>query len=131
MKNSNISLVENGRAKYAFTQVEKLLSSYPNKQSDITSYIKRLPVMIKTNGLGQALAFYYSKEKEHKAIYRAIAGWFSNENNYSLITFQGEFIEEITVMNRDTYRFVTNEVIALLNWMRRFADGYKNGRDGS
>lgn len=128
---SNINIIENGRAKYAFEAVDELMKKNSRHQSEVRSYIKRLPVMIQTNGLGQALAFYYSKQGIHKEIYIKLGEWFSNKENYSLIMLEKELIEEITNMNRDTYRFVTNEVIELLNWMRRFADGYIDREDGS
>lgn len=128
---SIVNIIENGRAKFAFEAVNQLMEKNARNQSEVRSYIKRLPVMIQTNGLGQALAFYYSKRGIHKDIYLQLGKWFSDSEKYSLIKLEKELIEEITNMNRDTYRFVTNEVIELLNWMRRFADGYGNREDGS
>lgn len=128
-KQSNINIMENGRAKFAYEAVKDLMENSRNKQSEIRSYIKRLPIMIQTNGLGQALAFYYSKGGQHGEIYKKISAWFSDNDKYSLLTINDELIEAIVKMDRATYRFVTNEVMELLNWMRRFADGYRSGEE--
>lgn len=126
-KQSNINIMENGRAKFAYEAVKDLMENKHINQSEVRSYIKRLPIMIQTNGLGQALAFYYSKSGTYKEIYRKIAVWFSDSKSHSLLKIENELIEEVVNMDRATYRFATNEVIELLNWMRRFADGYISG----
>lgn len=124
MAKQSIDLVESGRAKFAYDAVEYLMKEHNATQEEVRSYIKRLPLMIQTNGLGQALAFYYSKEKEHRDIYNQIAKWFSPTEKHTFITIDEELIYAISQMNRRTYRVVTAEVIELLNWMRRFADGF-------
>ncbi|PWA13085.1 type III-B CRISPR module-associated protein Cmr5 [Pueribacillus theae] len=131
MVNQSIHLVESGRAKFAYDMVKQLMKNNNSKKEEVRSYIKRLPLMIQTNGLGQALAFYYSKEKEHQDIYKVISTWFSPKEKHTFITIDEELIYAITKMNRSTYRMITNEVIELLIWMRRFADGYMKRSGGS
>ena len=48
--------IENGRAAYAYNAVDEFIQKHPDKKENYRSYIKRLPSIIQTNGLGQALA---------------------------------------------------------------------------
>lgn len=131
MAKQSIDLVESGRAKYAYDAVEKVMRKNSANIDEVRSYIKRLPIMIQTNGLGQALAFYYSKGEGHLDIYNIIATWFSPTEKHTFITIDEELIYAISKMDRSTYRVVTTEVMELLNWMRRFADGIVKRSGGS
>lgn len=118
--------IENGRAKYAFEEVEKFV-----KQGEGTnayrSYVKKLPSMIQVNGLGQTLAFCYAKGDQYKEIYKQIEGWIRYKRPELLKRYSDdppkEFIHIVVSMNSNDYRMISNEVLALLDWMRRFADG--------
>ena len=52
--------IENDRAAYAYDLVANFVQqSSPDSQKEYRAYVKKLPAMIKTNGLGQTLAFYW------------------------------------------------------------------------
>jgi CRISPR-associated protein Cmr5 len=54
--------IEQGRATYAFKVVQEVSDNEPKKlKENYKSVAKKLPVLIKTNGLGQTLAFVKSK----------------------------------------------------------------------
>ena len=113
------------------------------KDDNYKSYVKKIPMMILNNGLGATLAFIYSKrKKENKQ--KIKAGEKSNPKNaYDLIYIQidkwlkkrnikksdEELIKWIINQNSQEYRAVTNEVLALFNWLKRFADGMIEGDD--
>jgi len=119
--------IENGRARYAFTAVNQHIQNKNVDSSNYKSYIKKIPAMIQVNGLGQTMAFCLAKKKEYKAIYDQIENWIRMNNSELIKKYEPEnrkeFIDVLVSMNSSDYRIVTTETMALLNWMRRFADG--------
>jgi len=118
--------IENGRAKYAYETVEKFVNANKGLK-EYRSYVKKLPSMIQVNGLGQTLAFCYAKGDQYRDLYQQIAGWVNEKQpdllkRYSQNT-KMEFVQTVVSMNSNDYRIISNEVLALLDWMRRFADG--------
>jgi len=129
MKN-NIRMIEQGRAAFAYKKAKEGLSKSKDKDMYV-SYVKKIPMLIKANGLGQTLAFMKSKGKEYNDIYNQIDEWLSQEQNaYLLADAKGDDLtEKIISMDSVIYRQVTTEILAFLNWLRRFAEGIeKNGK---
>lgn len=122
--------IEQGRAKYAFDAVKEINDEESKKlKESYKSVSKKLPVLIKTNGLGQTLAFVKSKHAKqdkpkngYDKLYKQIGDWLRNESANQSVP-SGELVEQIIQLNSSTYRQVTVETLALLNWMRRFVDG--------
>lgn len=129
-ENTSRTTLEQGRAAFAYdaaVEGEKL-----SKNTEYKAYVKKLPMYIKTNGLGAAISFAFAKGSKNgvadkgKAwglIYSQIEDWL--KNNWELSEFnQGErLMENLLKMESSEYRATTIEVLALLNWMRRFAEG--------
>ena len=66
---STIRTLENGRASVAYKFAEEGKSvpeGYEYKDTEYKSYVKKMSVLIKTNGLGQTLAFIKSKRKKEE-----------------------------------------------------------------
>lgn len=129
MSNTQISMqqIEGGRASFAFQEVNQSTTALNNKDKVklYSSYLKRLPSMIQVNGLGQAIAFYYSKKNkgnEYELIYQSIGKWLQG-NPVNMLDTNKELVKAIVELNSEEYRRVTVEVLALLNWMRKFATG--------
>ncbi|WP_270165789.1 type III-B CRISPR module-associated protein Cmr5 [Paenibacillus sp. SYP-B4298] len=123
--------IEGGRASFAFQQTKSAVNEL-KKLDDIklySSYLKRLPSMIQVNGLGQAMAFYYSKQKKdgkgkpYMLIYRTIHEWLLKKHPEII---RNELIESVVDLSSESYRMVTTETMALLGWMQRFATGMSN-----
>ncbi|WP_286886066.1 type III-B CRISPR module-associated protein Cmr5 [Aneurinibacillus sp. UBA3580] len=133
--------IEQGRADYAFQcakegyTIKKGATLDGVKYSDTMykSYVKKIPSLIKTNGLGATLAFVFSKAASNKQVqkkgknaydllYKQIHAWLV-ETNPELFSKNGNLVEEIVLINSSEYRTVTMEVLALLTWVRRFAEG--------
>lgn len=115
--------IEQGRAKYAFEAVNGI--SQTNKKELKESYkpaAKKLPVLIKTNGLGQTLAFIKERNQGYDKLYDQIGNWLQTEDAKRLVP-QGELVEQVIQLQSPVYRQVTVETLALLNWIRRFVDG--------
>ena len=115
--------IEQGRAKYAFEAVNGI--SQTNKKKLKESYkpaAKKLPVLIKTNGLGQTLAFIKERNQGYDKLYDQIGNWLQTEDAKRLVP-QGELVDQVIQLQSPVYRQVTVETLALLNWIRRFVDG--------
>lgn len=124
-----INGIEQGRADFAYQCALK--GSRCAKPKEYKSYVKKAPMMIKTNGLGATLAFILSKSSEGNTwslVYQQIDEWLKrNENTYLLSNKTGDLAGIIIQLESGQYRAVTNEVLALFNWLRRFAEGLIEG----
>ena len=128
---TTLKTIEQGRATFAFKVVQGVSDSL---KKEYKSTAKKLPVLIKTNGLGQTLAFLKSKggkiDKKtgkktinaHDKLYEHIGTWLQTEDVKGLVD-AGELVEQVINLESHAYRQVTVETLALLNWMRRFVDG--------
>ena len=127
---TNITGIEQGRANFAYECAEK--GSKINKKKEYKAYAKKIPMMIKTNGLGATFAFVKSKintDKNkpgyaYKLIYEHTAGWLKKDDK-KLIDLSGgnDLVGQIVKLNSPEYRALTIEVLAFFNWLRRFAEG--------
>lgn len=152
---TNRTTLEQGRAAFAYTCAEEANSCYTDKKSlksyrddwyksgNYSSYVKKLPMLIKTNGLGAALAFIRSKGAKPKSVdnvmrgpgheknpknaydlvYEQIGRWIKEEKFYMLNpnTRNEDFTKQVLNMGSSDYRALSVEVLALLNWMKRFS----------
>ena len=137
--------IEQGRATapYKYAEAGKELGRGPktkdgNKVEDSAeakeykSYTRKIPMMIKTNGLGSALAFVKSKQKKeaYKKIYDQLSEWLMQECITTAFLFNrkdAELVEEVIKLPSHEYRAVTMETLALMTWLRRFAEGLIQG----
>ncbi|NLO98312.1 MAG: type III-B CRISPR module-associated protein Cmr5, partial [Peptococcaceae bacterium] len=73
-----------------------------------------------------AFAFVKSKNKEkaYELIYKQTEEWLKESG---CLSGQEELIEQIIKKNSTDYRYLTNEVLALFNWLRRFSEGLIKG----
>jgi len=128
MKRSSLKETELERARFAYSKVECIKDKTFAKE--FKSYVKKLPSMIQTNGLAPAVAFIFSKKNSkeaYKYIYELFDEWlgknFKKDNN-------SELMEWVIDQPVETYRAVTFELIALLSWLKRFAEGMIEGDKG-
>lgn len=121
--------VEGGRAAFAFAQVKQHLGQMTDTdKKEFRSYIKRMPSMIQVNGLAQTLAFYFAKQDNMGKVYSVLDEW-AKQSLTSVQPARGssEFVEWVVTLPSTQYKIVAVEVMALLNWMCRFADGLIKG----
>jgi len=127
--------IEQGRAEFAF----KCAEEGKEHGTKYKSQINKIPMMIKTNGLGATLAFIYSKKDKKKEgpvfklIGRQIKDWINLHDKYKyyfgdekLKDFE-HLVEKVVEINSPQYRALTVEILALFNWLRRFAEGMIEG----
>ena len=148
-KETIITKLEKGRAEFAYNcalEGKKILTKSQideewYEDNNYKSYVKRLPSMILTNGLGQTLAFIVSKRKKEKdnkkpgteqnpknaydLIYRQLTNYLKSNSSVRINMPQdkNELVEWVISLDSDKYRYVTEEVLAFLNWLKKFAEG--------
>ncbi len=136
----NITGVEQGRANFAYEKVRNFYQQHQNNEKfrkEYRSYVKKIPMLIKTNGLGSAYAFVLSKRNSDAwgALYNQTKEWLSIEPKQlireRLQNNNNTLIDVLVSINSPLYRAVTVEVLTLFNWMRRFAEGlFEGGNQG-
>jgi CRISPR-associated protein Cmr5 len=131
MTKETINKLEKGRAEFAYECVDKAIKNFKNdlkKQKEYKSYIRKIPPMILSNGLGQTLAFVKAKSKNenaYKLIYQQLTDYLKSEHTGRIRMPQqeNELVKWVISCDSLTYRYITQEILALLNWLKRFAEG--------
>jgi CRISPR-associated protein Cmr5 len=124
--------LEQGRASFCYEKVIEAKNKLGDNATDYKSYVKKAPMLIKTNGLGAALAFMKAKGKDGNAwslIYQQITEWIENDTKALINTGGEDLVKTVVSLETPDYRALTNEVLALFNWLRRFAEGLIKGDD--
>jgi len=122
MAGSKIKSIEQERAKAAYDFVKSVVYDEPDEvKKKYKSGAKKLPVLVKTNGLGQSLAFIRNRDKGWEKIYQHLTTWF--QTKAMIPSGEPDLVGEVIKMESNDYRQVTLECIAFLTWLRRFADG--------
>lgn len=130
MANGNrIAILEQGRAKAAYDAAVRRNSEHLGKE--YKQYAKKLPALIKTNGLGATFAFILSKDDKHyNALADDLISWLrisaTTSNILSGVQNNQQFINKIISLDSTSYRLITNEALAYFTWLRRFAEGIFN-----
>ena len=91
---------------------------------EFEAMVKKLPVLIQTCGLGQAVAFLEAKRKAPK-LAEALNDWLSQ----AIPGGGGKLLDRIVHGDGDFLRRATGESLAYLFWLGRFAEANKrNGK---
>lgn len=121
---------EKRRAKRAWELVKNVPD---NIIQEYSSLAKSSPVMILTNGLGQTLAFFISKSKgenEYSLLYNHLDQWLSKNVVWSTSNTAKELIERVINEPSQGYRMATEEALAFLSWIKRFAGAKAPDEEG-
>lgn len=118
------------RARHAWDAVARIKSD-PKARLNYAREAKRLPVRILTAGLGHALAFLCAKagsgkEIANTALLRDVADWVldkrGNPDSAADRPAPNALIEKIVAKDATFLRITTDEVLAYLQWLTRFAE---------
>lgn len=112
--------------------VEKKIISISEKYGkEYKSYVKKIPMLIKTNGLGATFAFVFSKADEkspYTLIYHQTKTWLNHEPKGLIrLSNDAELAQEFVQRDSAEYRAITVEVLAFFTWLKRFAEGLIEG----
>ena len=105
---------------------------YEKTKKEYKSHVKKIPMLIKTNGVGATFAFMLSKGGIYTYIGEQVLEWLKNDEKgvfnsaHGLDNFE-QLVKEVTQCESPEYRALTNEVIAFFIWLRRFAEGLIEG----
>ena len=128
---NSINKIEQGRAEAAFKAVKRRTMDENAKKENYKSYSKKIPMLIKTNGLAATFAFINTNEKDDASVLlgRDIIEWLvvlNPEINQYLENTGNKldaFINYLLSIPMITYRLITREILAYMNWHRRFTEG--------
>jgi len=118
-----------GNSKKELTETEKkVINIYKKALENYRSYTRKITQMILSNGLGQTLAFIYSKKDKGNAydlIYRQLTDYLKSDSTarINMPQEENELIEWVISLSSTEYRYVTEEILAFLKWLKRFAEG--------
>ncbi len=120
----NRQTLEQRRASHAWEAVQRAKNKQkPHEEQDPKKFdgqARKLPVRIMTSGLGQALAFLEAK-KYAPGLLAELKDWINMRipprQNQSM-----DLSERITKEDSDFLRRATDEVLAYLVWIIRFAE---------
>lgn len=121
MMQSVMRALEQDRAKHAWQCVNEVKNQ--SFAGDYRSIAVKTPSLILTNGLGQTLAFLKAKGKgdpsnEHEVLYQHITRWLKQQ-----LKLTDDLLGWIVnSANSQQYRLATMEALALLQWLKRFAE---------
>lgn len=123
MSQNNRQRLEQNRANFAF----QCAKSAGTTNKEYKQWAKKVPMMIKSNGLGATLAFLNTKGDTQKSLVRDLESWFkADEKCKALISLSDnpyDLVGKITEVEMAAYRALTIEALAFFTWLRRFADG--------
>lgn len=124
--------LEQMRAEYAWKKIKELKDNqeYNKKNKELyASYVCRLPADIISIGLGQSLATLLAasqkNEDPHYILYTHLQGWLcSKDNDIAPYPNAGDLLEAIINNDQEHYKLARAEALALLEWLKKFAEAY-------
>ena len=116
--NTPKSSLDQQRAAYAWQKVQ-------GQNSDYTKLAKGAPALIMNNGLMQTLAYYADKNKSHhRSLNQHLIDWLAiylTGKQVTGVPFKTMMDDLQNNVSSQEYRKATEEVLALLRWIRQFA----------
>lgn len=122
---TSIRNLDQERAKHAWEAVQsatKLKDDAPKKYG---REAKKMPVRIMTAGLGQALAFIEAKAEKHKELrnlHADLTRWVFEGRKLKKAGETKTLLETVIRSDATFLRMATDEVLAYLQWLNRFAE---------
>ena len=100
-----------------------------NQRARLHTLIQKAPIMILQNGLGQTLAFLLSKAEtkdgQHNAeklLHDQVDDWLRQQQK--IYPVEETLIHQLTEKGRLDYLRAQQESLALLSWMKKFAEAW-------
>jgi CRISPR-associated protein Cmr5 len=120
--------IEQLRFKSAYNDAQDGISKVG--QDEYSSFVNELPMLIKVNGLGAAIAYASYKNEASKLVNAQLTKWLNEETNLHLLGKISDRLDfALLKCDSTTYKSVTRELLAYITWLRRFAKALavKNG----
>lgn len=121
------------RARHALKRIEDIKNKLnATDRKEFRAHVRNLPAMIHTNGLGQALAFYYSKPDKlsYKTLCNLLGAWLLSEGQPYAgcqtapqnLDEAGRLLKAITEGDMYVYLQAQAEALTYLEWAKKFAE---------
>mgnify|MGYP001119098599 CR=1 FL=1 len=127
MTEEKIRTLGQERAEYALDKVNVVLKkSFRDKFKPLSSSASS---MILKNGFGQTLAFWLAKSKmeqgKHLELFNIVKDWLTDKKFVHIDGHDEKaFVMSISKMSQEKYLMAQNETIALLEWVKRYANAF-------
>ena len=111
------------RAEYALSEI--LAAACKADKDKLKNFSAGAPSMILQNGFGQTLAFWLAKGKpEHITLFDIVTRWFKQTDmkSFGECKQPRDYIQKLSTMEQREYLNSQNEALALLEWVKRFAN---------
>ncbi|MBF0323299.1 MAG: type III-B CRISPR module-associated protein Cmr5, partial [Magnetococcales bacterium] len=130
-----LQLLSQRRAKHALEAIQAFAqTSTPDRNTFYLSAIKSVPIEMRTNGLGQAMAMALSQSKKgenkgrkeaYEAIYNQFRGWLCNSQEPDTPFAKSEdFMQSLCAADQKTYLTAQAEALAYAEWLKKFAHAF-------
>ncbi|MBM4001268.1 MAG: type III-B CRISPR module-associated protein Cmr5 [Planctomycetes bacterium] len=123
--------VDQRRAAHAWEAIQRVKSDYDDRdRKEYGGHAKKLPIRIISAGLGQALAFLLAKansptssdHKPHvKQVHDELTDWVVKRRPMTA-SDPDSLLQSVINGDSDFLRQATDEVLAYLQWLNRFAE---------
>ena len=123
--------IDQRRAEHAWNKIEALGKGSGAK--DYAREAKKLPMRIMAAGLGQAMAFILAKagdKKSLKQLHADISEWALKKRGLPG-KHQNSILKSVIEGDTEFLRRATDEIMAYLQWLNRFAEAKGLTDDGS
>lgn len=113
--------LEQKRARAAWDAVTTV-----QQNKEYLSLARNAPADIQISGLGQTLSFWLAKNKpEHQALYKHVSDWVIKQLGINRSNLMDWIMNEASSQQ---YRHATNEALAFLVWVKRFAQAAEEAK---
>ena len=122
--------LEQRRAQYALAFIRSRGSDDNEK---LLTFIRKMPVQILQNGLGQTLAYLLADAARNttpqgapsRQLYGFLETWLCEaEHPCQVYNGEGELIDQLISGSRPEYMRAQQEVLTVLVWLKKFADAW-------
>jgi CRISPR-associated protein Cmr5 len=118
------------RARHALGKVQSWVAL--NDGAKLKARTSELPFMIHANGLGQAAAFFKSKEPKgdkdrYGVVLLALQDWLAQSSRP--FADKPDLMRAIVDADLATYRLAQAEAMAYMDWVKKFASAYLHTQD--
>lgn len=115
------------RAAFALKALEKFKETGVKKE--YSQFIVGMPNMILSNGLGQSLAFLKAKssKEERNFVFFVLKKYLLEEYKSDFTNVQDDFsfLEKINSVSQSKYIKMQEEVLKMLEWLKRYARAFE------
>lgn len=112
--------LEQRRAKHAWAAIQDAKTLSENNQKKYGGEVKKLSVRIVSAGLGQAMCFLKAKGETEK-LETSLSDWLLKQRLIGKKS-DTDLLQAIISGDSEFLRRATDEALAYLQWLRRFAD---------